>query len=203
MNSELKIISTKNNKNLIISFGGGINKFGGICPFEFLNFLNKNFVDHDKYFYIDKKKNRYHLGIEDISSNIGETVEYLKKIIHGYKNITCVGVSAGGYASILFGSLLNVQNVIAFIPPTQTNTPNDIRFFDKKYADLLPLINNTTKYYLHGDLSVKNIYDSHHIEHCNRLKIYPNVVVKEYDNLDIKKLRNDGELLKIFEDILN
>lgn len=203
MESELKIISAINNENLIISFGGGINKFGGICPFEFLNFLNKNFMEYDKYFYIDKKINRYHLGIEDISSNIDETVEYLKKITHGYKNITCIGVSAGGYASILFGSLLKVKNVIAFIPPTQINIPGDTRKYDEKYIDLLPLINNSTKYYLYGDLSVKDIYNSHHIEHCNRLKIYPNVVVKEYDNLDIKKLRNDGELLKIFKDVLD
>ena len=34
-----------------------------------------------------------------------------------------MGVSAGGYASILFGSLCNVSSVIAFIPRTKLINP--------------------------------------------------------------------------------
>jgi hypothetical protein len=197
MESELKIISDNNN-TIIISFGGAINKFGGIQPFEFLNFLNINFKNCDKYFYIDKKTNRYHYGIDGITNNIDETVEYLKNIIFPYKNVYFIGVSAGGYAAILFGSLLNITKIMAFIPPTLCNIINDKRIFNQKYSDLLPLINNTTLYFLYGDLSVKNINDSHHISHCQRLSIFPNVFIKEYDFLNIVELRNNGELLKIF-----
>jgi hypothetical protein len=80
---------------------------------------------------------------------------------------------------------------------------NDKRLFDTKYKDLLPLINNITKYHLFGDLSVKSIHDSHHISHCRRLKIYKNVYLKEYMKLDVKNLRNTGELLKIFTSIIH
>jgi hypothetical protein len=35
----------KNNKNLIISFGGSALKFGGILPFDFLRYLSSNYED--------------------------------------------------------------------------------------------------------------------------------------------------------------
>lgn len=201
MASEFKILSD-NNCQLIIAFGGIAKQFGGVQPFEFLNFLNKNFDKCDKYFYIDKKCNRYHNGIENISNNIDETVDYLKKIILPYKIVTFIGVSAGGYAAILFGSLLNITNVIAFQPPTMCNMINDTRKFDNRYSDLLPLINKTTRYYLFGNLSIQNIYDSHHISHCNRLKIYKNVNVTEYKDINIREMRDNGELLTLFNSII-
>jgi hypothetical protein len=61
MLSELKELCENNNSTIIILFGGAAKKFGGIQPFEFLNFLKKNFAECDKYFYIDTKINRYHL----------------------------------------------------------------------------------------------------------------------------------------------
>jgi hypothetical protein len=202
MSSELKVLSENNNDTVIITFGGAQKKFGGIQPFEFLNFLTNNFKDCDKYFYIDKKTNRYHLGIEGISNNIEETVEYIKNILISYKNVYFMGVSAGGYAAILFGSLLNVSHIIAFIPPTQCNQINDKRKFDNKYSDLLYLINNKTQYHLFGDLSINNINNSHHISHCDRLKIYPNVTINQYSKIDLIQLRNNGELLKILTSII-
>jgi hypothetical protein len=164
--------------------------------------LSNNFKDCDKYFYIDKKGNRYHLGIEGITNNIDETVKYLKNIIISYKYVYFMGVSAGGYAAILFGSLLNVSHVIAFIPPTHCNMINDKRNFDNRYSDLLYLINNKTQYHLFGDLSVTDINDPHHVSHCNRLKIYPNVNVNIYNKIDLVQLRNNGELLKILNSII-
>jgi esterase/lipase len=99
-----------------------------------LNFLKKNFAECDKYFYIDTKINRYHLWLEGLTTNIDDTVEYLKKIISSYKYVNFIGVSAGGYVAILFGSLLNVTNVIAFIAPTQTNMLNDKKV-EAKFPD--------------------------------------------------------------------
>ena len=69
-----------------------------------------------------------------------------------------MGVSAGGYASILFGSLCeNITHVISFIPKVVLNTP-----YDKKYANLKTVINTKTRYILVGDESIKNKNDNHH-----------------------------------------
>lgn len=201
--SELKILNTLNNSStIIVSFGGCAKKFGGIQPFEFLNFLSKNYTECDKYFYIDKQNYRYHRGILGITKNIDETKEYLFNIIKNYSNVYFLGFSAGGYAAILFGSLLNVTCVIAFVPPTLCNMKNDNRVFDEKYIDLLPYINNTTKYHLFGNSAIKNIFDSHHISHILRLKNYSNVIIEDYKNLNMIEFRNNGKLLKIFNSII-
>ena len=130
--SEHKIIR-ENSENLIICFGGMGLKMGGILPFEFLNYLSKTYKKNiDLYFFIDKNQCWYHKGIDGITNNIDETVLYINSIIKksNYKKILFMGVSSGGYASILFGSLCNVTNVIAFKPRTKLIDP-----INKKYVN--------------------------------------------------------------------
>ena len=52
------------------------------------------------------------LLLNGIGKNINCTIAFLKKEFAKYDKVCCVGNSAGGYASILFGSLLNVNKVI-------------------------------------------------------------------------------------------
>ena len=195
--SEYKIIN--NNKNLIVCFGGHALKFGGFLPFEFLNYLSANYINNsDLIFYIDKNQCSYHKGIENISNNIDETVIYLNNQIANYNNIVFLGTSAGGYAAILFGSLCNnVKNVISFIPQTIIKDPIDI-----KYSNLKNIINNTTQYKLYGDKSIKNINDLHHILHCENIENYSNVQVYKLKNINLKKLRDEGILKKIIDNVI-
>jgi len=83
-----------------------------------------------------------------------------------------MGVSAGGYASILFSSLCNVSSVIASVPRTKLK-PRDV--IHKKYGDLKLIVNNQTDYILYGDTNAKNENDNHHISQCNNLKCFQNV----------------------------
>ena len=128
----------------------------------------------DLYFYIDKKQCWYHKGIDGITNNIEDTVLYLNSIIKksNYKKILFMGVSAGGYASILFGSLCNINNDIAFIPRTRLINP-----LNEKYGDLKNIINNQTKFLLYGDTNVQNKNDNHHISQCNNLECFKNVKI--------------------------
>ncbi len=87
-----------NNELVILSFGGSALSMGGILPFEFLNFLNKNFPEYDKYFFIDKYIYWYHKGIKNISSDIESTKLFIEKIIQKYNKSIFIGTSAGGYA---------------------------------------------------------------------------------------------------------
>jgi hypothetical protein len=192
-------LDVANANTLIVSFAGRARSYGGIPRFEFLNFLNAHFKNVSKYFFMDKNVHAYHSGIVGISKNIDETVLYLKEIIALYENVIFLGVSSGGYAAILFGSLLKVKTVVAFIPQTIRHQPNNI---EEKYRDISSYINNTTNYFLYGDKSVSNINDAHHISHCERISHHLNVFLTKKDKLDLKKMRDNGELYDILSHII-
>jgi hypothetical protein len=199
MNKSVYKCDKINSDTLIVSFAGNAKLFGGIQTFEFANFLNKHFENISKHFYIDKYINSYHQGIHEISSNIDETVNYFKNEIKNYKNVIFLGNSAGGYASILFGSLLNINYVLAFIPQTIRYNNN----IDEKYRDISIFINNTTKYYIYGDKSISNINDCHHISHCERISHHPNVYLIKKEEVNLKKMRDNGELFDILDKLVN
>ena len=188
----------KESKNgLIVSFGGMARQFVSITPFEFLNFLKDRFPTYDKHFYVDVYGCSYHRGFEGLSNNLDESVEYLREQIRQYqendKEVVFIGNSSGGYAAILFGSLLKVSKVIAFKPQTFHSTG------DKEgYRNLRLLINDTTKYYVFGDSSIQDPKDCHHISHCENLEGYSNVEVTRIYGLDVRKMRDSGELMDLF-----
>jgi hypothetical protein len=184
-----------NSDTLIVSFSGNALMYGGIPKFEFVHFFEKNFNDVNRHFYVDTNLSSYHKGIPEISNNIDETKEYLQKEIEKYKRVIFIGASSGGYAAILFGSLLNVTYVLAFIPQTILHSQDR----DEKYRDISRYINNKTKYYLCGDLSVENPSDCHHISHCERISCHKNVFIKKCQSVNVKEMRDSGELYTILK----
>ena len=198
MEIESELILSNNNDTVIICFGGFALKIGGIPPYDFLNFLTINFKNVDKFFYRDIKQMCYHMGIENISENIETTVNYLKTKIKKYKRVIFTGNSAGAYAALLFGSLLNVSDVIVFNPITILYGRKDI--YDLRYIDLSQnIINNKTNYYLYGDISIEDINDRHNIKHCKNISNYMNVEIIYKREIDLKKMKESGELLKIYK----
>lgn len=197
--SEYKIINGK--KTLIVCFGGMGLQFGGILPFEFLNYLSSIYLDIcDLWFFIDKNQYWYHKGIKDITNNIDETVLYLNNNIKdgNYKKVIFMGVSAGGYGAILFGSLCNnINNVISFIPQTIIKNPINLN-----YSNLKNVINKNTSYLLYGDKSVKNINHNHHISHCTNIEHFPNVKLIKGKKCVLKNLRDNGFIKKTLDTII-
>ena len=96
-------------------------------------------------FYLDSEP------VENICSD-------LSKLARQYKKTLFTGISAGGFASILFGSLCFVDFVVAINPQTTLldfETGNLIAlgkktplFDNSEYYDLKPHINNKTNYYI-------------------------------------------------------
>jgi hypothetical protein len=174
-----------------VCFGGMALQFGGILPFEFLNYLSAVYQDIcDLHFFIDRHQCWYHKGVKDLTANVPDTVSYLNTLIEkgGYEKVVFLGVSAGGYAAILFGSLCrSVNHVIAFIPQTQLTSA-----VDPKYSDLKEHLNRTTRYLLYGDKSVKDVRDNHHIHHCDHLMDFENVQIIRGESCHLKQLRDSG-----------
>jgi len=156
-------------------------------------------TNSDLFFFIDRHRCWYHKGIKDITNNIFETVLYLNKIIEdgNYEKVIFMGISAGGYAAILFGSLCNVSNVIAFIPQTILKNPINVNF-----SNLKTIINKKTNYILYGDLSVSNVDDNHHISHCENLDCFPNVKILKNKKCNLKELRDGGFIKTTIDEIL-
>jgi hypothetical protein len=197
--SEYKIIN--GNKNLIICFGGMSSMFAGILPFEFLNYLSSVYKNNcDLIFYVDKHQCWYHKGIKDITNNIDETILYLNNIIKdgNYEKVIFMGTSAGGYGSILFGSMCdNVTGVISFIPQTIITNPINLN-----YSNLKNIINKNTKYILYGDNTIQNKYDFHHILHCENIECFSNVKIIKNSGCNLKELRDSGFIKKTIDDII-
>lgn len=64
-------------------------------------------------FLRDIKKQWYLTGINQEYNSIEKLSQFLKKETEGFKIIT-LGSSAGGYAAVLFGSLLNAERIYTF-----------------------------------------------------------------------------------------
>jgi len=196
MNSCYKV-NVPESDTLIVSFAGNAKLFGGLQKFEFVNSLSQFHIN--KHFYIDEYSDSYHKGIVGISNTIDETVSYLKNEIKNYKHVIFLGNSAGGYASILFGSLLNVNTVLAFVPQTIRRNEN----IDEKYRDISTFINDTTKYYIYGDTSIMDSFDCHHMSHCERISHHSNVIFIKKNKINLKMMRDNGELFEILNKILD
>ena len=92
-----------NNKKLIVSFAG--NRHGGFERKKSLIKLKYQRNDFDVLYL--RNQNKWYLGgLNGIGKNINCTIAFLKKEFSKYDKVLCTGISAGGYASLLFGSLL-------------------------------------------------------------------------------------------------
>jgi hypothetical protein len=198
--SEYSII--KHNKHIIIAFGGMISQFGLIPPFEFLQYLSSLYTTQcDLYFFKDLYQCWYHKGFYNITNNIEESVTYLNDIIKkgNYDKVILMGVSSGGYAAILFGSLcINVTHVISFVPQTILHNP-----IHSEYSNLRDKLSSSVMYIIYGDISIMNINHRHHISHCENIESHSNVtVIKNENNSNVKMLRDNGTIKKIIDDII-
>lgn len=129
------VTKSSEKKKLIIAFASR-----GPMRFQHTNLLKD--CKSDVLYVRDVSDAWYNKGFLFLTTNIDTTVEYLKGITQKYTEILALGSSSGGYAALLFGSLLNAQKILAFSP--QTLIPRGkpfsdeklLRDIDNKYFDL-------------------------------------------------------------------
>tara|TARA_R100000951_G_scaffold112341_1_gene112543 strand:+ start:41 stop:679 length:639 start_codon:yes stop_codon:yes gene_type:complete len=179
----------KGNKTLLVSFGGLQQKMG-MSMFEF-NSSVKN-LKVDSLFVKDPKRIWYQNGISQKHNSVESTVELIKSYSSKYQTTICIGNSAGAFAAILFGTLLNVNQVVAFSPQTLLSKDlkdfpwmkeldnlykNDMYCVDLKYH--LSNINYSTK--IDVCVPVLNSFDSNQFDH---IKDMPNVKMLPFNTAD-------------------
>lgn len=104
-------------KTLVLCFGG-LALGMGMPPFEFVRTLEK--FDVNTVFLRDFGQAWYHKGLQGYGDSIDELLPRLREVIDNAQpnKVVALGNSSGGYAALLFGSLLGVEHVIAFAPQT-------------------------------------------------------------------------------------
>lgn len=211
-------ISSK--ENLLVSFGG-VQQGIGIPVFEFFNFLSA--FDCDKVFVRDFNQAWYQKGIDDKISTIDQLTQSLREIIanRDYKKICFIGNSMGGYAAILFGVLLGVDEVLSFAPQTFVDKKRRLLHADFRWkkeikgmykSDVLnrPMM-DLKSYLLQYPKQAKPIINifygaNHRLDriHAERMKKISNVCLFPIPGKNhqlVKELRNSGQLNKMFEEL--
>ena len=182
------------NQNLIVSFAGNAHSgFARKTSLMKLKYQRNNF----DVLYLRNLNKWYIGGLKGIGKNINHTIEFLKKEFAKYDKVCCIGGSAGGYAGLLFGSLLNINKVIALIAQTDLQycvdnlsdghlgKQNLIKRLKQcpvtwsKYNKISNVLNNNVSYnvFYKGDNNCQENWDLvlHGDHHYDEIKQYPNI----------------------------
>lgn len=126
---------------LLVSFSG-FGSAGSIPTFIFHNFL-KNFGYVDQLFIRDLSCRWYLDKIKSYNENDQRSdvigIQNIQKWIHkltnvkNYKRIISIGCSSGGFAAILYSSLLNFDKCIAFSPQSVISKDGRAEVGDERY----------------------------------------------------------------------
>ena len=132
-----------NSGDILLVIFAGMGWKDSIPTFIFYNFL-KEYKNIDKLFLRDTGPKitqqiccRYYmLGFRHNTNNLEESIDFVSSLINRekYKKVYGIGVSAGGFASILFGHLLKFDKVIAFSPQVVLNKKKEELLGDKYNA---------------------------------------------------------------------
>lgn len=214
-----KFKTKQSNKLIIIfqSFNKELYEPENIDHFELENSFEKYDLNCDLLFIKDIKRGLWYL------SDVEQTTKDLQNIISTYQKVMCTGISAGGFASILYGSLLKVDLVVAVNPQTslldfETNNfipskwpANSLEY--TKWCDTKQHINSSTDYYLNGwqhsthitgfnvikeDKTYSSMTDAqklHDIKQFEHLSNFNNVYWLDFMTLGYK----DGQFIRLIE----
>jgi hypothetical protein len=220
-------ISLTNNRNeptpLVITLGG--HKANGpagpgVTPFEFKRTLMDSFGDINYIFVRDLMKSWYFQGIDGLSRNYRENVRELRSVLTrvNFNKSMIVGSSSGGFASILYGVLLGVDQVVAFGPQTfickeKLKRYNEIRWrCDECFLDSEEYKKINHKYYdlselrhRRYDTNIKIIVDKNYkpdLPHVNNISGLKNVTIDYIDGPGTHSvagyLKTENKLLDYF-----
>ena len=215
MKKDFLVENDETKKPLIIAFGGIANGIGGPI-FEFKNLLKEN-IDCHKIFIKDSNQSWYHKGANGLGNNINELKNDIEKLIEkiNYSEIITIGASMGGYASLLFGSLLKVNSIISFIPQTFIDKETRKKHKDNRWSKQMKSVHeNNQNYYNLINLNFTNIntkiiygktdlLDTIHAKRMNKHKSIEIIKYNANHQSIFKKLKKDNQLINLIKKSIN
>jgi hypothetical protein len=116
---------------------GGMKSAAGIASFEFVALTRSMPVK--KIYVRDPRQSWYHRGMPSQGNTLESVGEVLREIVqqNRVKRLVTVGASAGGYAALVFGALLEADEVLAFGPQTVLDRATLDAMGDHRWDDLL------------------------------------------------------------------
>lgn len=104
-------------KTLLVAFGGMQGQLG-MPPFEF--FKASGDIPVKRLFVRDLRQAWYHRGLPGHGDRLEDVAAWLRELVagNGVERLVMAGNSAGGYAALLFGALVEADVVLCFAPQT-------------------------------------------------------------------------------------
>lgn len=166
--------------------------------FDFYNVLNNE--GYKKFFVRDLSCTWYFNGLNGISNSIETTLNFIKKGIQISKatEVRVIGKGNGGFAALLFGTLLNADNIMVYNPVTyitpkllKSNNPkrqNKLkRMNGNRYLDLQNLEKSSSIIQIFYTTNNKNILHVENIKNNKNLNIHTEKVtnISEFNKIII------------------
>jgi pimeloyl-ACP methyl ester carboxylesterase len=116
-NVPLSLDMERDSSTVLLAFGG-MKGLLGVPPFEF--FKATGGIEVKRLLVRDLRQAWYHRGIPGHGASIEDVGQSLRELLarHGARRLVVAGNSAGGYAAMLFGTLLEADVVLGFAPQT-------------------------------------------------------------------------------------
>ncbi len=208
--------------DLTIVVFGGLYQRPGLPVFEFFKMLAP--YEGNKVFVRDLNQCWYSKGL-DKSNNLEEVLIELKAKLEAFnsKKVVFLGNSAGAYAALVFGTLLEIDHIIAFSPQTFLSKLLRLLNREKRWGENIKKLyqNNPNPNYF---LDLKAFFKKHSISkqqkaevffalnskmdrrHYDRIKNVPGLEFQLFDyggHALIKEMKQNGELTKYLDTVLS
>jgi pimeloyl-ACP methyl ester carboxylesterase len=200
---------------VLIAFAGMADKLA-VPPFEFHPLTSGMPVK--RLFVRDIHRAWYHRGVPEFGEHIEDVAASLRALLdeEGVEHVVVTGNSAGGYAALVFGALLEADTVLAFAPQTSLDRSWLTRIGDHRwdlYLDELERVGRVDDRYVDLDVALARDHngattfevhyptsDSADEHHSLRLDGVPGLELHPHSQGEhnlIKDLRDSGELQRI------
>lgn len=206
-------------RTLLLAFGGLKGQLD-IPAFEFFS-LSGDFPVK-RTFVRDLRQSWYHRGLPGYGATIPEVAESLDREVEAadVDRVVVVGSSAGGYAAILFGTLLEVDTVLCFgaqttVDPAALHAMDDPRWtdalealdrdgaLDRRWTDLGDVLSGRDAHARY-DLFFDGQFGRDR-RHAERLQGLPGVSMRPIDGGGHRvalRMRETGELERVLREAL-
>jgi hypothetical protein len=121
---------------LLIAFGGLRGKMG-VLPFEF--FRATGGIPVKRLFVRDLRQAWYHRGMPEHGTTLMDVAEALRAVLarERVERLVVAGNSAGGYAALVFGTLLGADSALCFAPQTTLDLEHLAAIGDDRWDEYL------------------------------------------------------------------